>query len=95
MATRRLTSGACALARGSQRGSRWAAAIYYVGRLEQLAVPSYTRTDARAEFALTRQLSLIGVGQNLFDRTHREFQTISPIATEVPRSVRADLRWKF
>ncbi len=87
---------------GQVRASAWltprlevGGGVYYVGRLEQLAVPSYTRTDARAEFALTRQLSLIGVGQNLFDGTHREFQTISPIATEVPRSVRADLRWRF
>ena len=38
------------------------AGLYYVGRLQELGVPSYARADARVELRLSKRLALVGVG---------------------------------
>jgi outer membrane receptor protein involved in Fe transport len=71
--------------------------LYYVGRLRQLGVPSYTRADARLELKLTRSLSAIAFGQNLLQAAHAEFSDLNAglIGSSVPRSGGVRLRWQF
>ncbi len=71
--------------------------LFHAGALRGLGVPAYTRADVRAEVGLTRQLSASLVGQNLFDPRHTEFAGAGAIvtATQVPRSVKVQLRWHF
>ena len=71
--------------------------LYHVGRLQQLAVPAYTRVDARFEFKLTKQLSAIAVGQNLLQASHAEFSDVNSgvVGSSVPRGGRFQLRWRF
>jgi iron complex outermembrane receptor protein len=70
-------------------------AIFRVGRLEQLRVGAYTRADVTAEWRITRRLSAMAIGQNLFDAAHPEFATAESflLSTQVPRSVSLRLRW--
>jgi iron complex outermembrane receptor protein len=72
--------------------------LFHAGPLRGLGVPAYTRADLRAEVALTRQLSASLVGQNLFDARHTEFagaEAAIVTATQIPRSVKLQLRWHF
>jgi iron complex outermembrane receptor protein len=72
-------------------------AIFRVGPLEQLQVPAYARADVTVERQFGRHLSVMAIGQNLFDRTHREFDAAEELAfaTRVPRSASLRLRWTF
>jgi iron complex outermembrane receptor protein len=69
--------------------------LFHVGRLRVLGVPAYTRADARVEFKLRPQVSLIGTGQNLFDRAHAEFAAAPLTQTLVRRNVHFSLVWRF
>lgn len=71
--------------------------LFYVGALGRLAVFSYTRADVRLEWKLTRDLSVVGQGQNLFNRAHLEFAGNSSniVTTQVPRSWGVRLTWGF
>jgi iron complex outermembrane recepter protein len=71
--------------------------LFYVGALGQVGTPAYTRADARVEWKLTRQLSAVAQGQNLFNRVHAEFNgnDTNIIATQVPRSAGLHLAWRF
>jgi iron complex outermembrane receptor protein len=70
--------------------------LYYVGALRTLKVPAYTRADARAELKITRPLTLVVAGQNLFDRAHAEWVTTEGVtATLIPRSVNVSLVWRY
>jgi outer membrane receptor protein involved in Fe transport len=73
------------------------AMVLHVGRLEQTQIAAYTRADVRAEWRVTEHLSAIAVGQNLLDAAHSEFA--GPVtflmATQIPRSASARLRWTF
>jgi iron complex outermembrane receptor protein len=71
--------------------------LFYVGPIRSLAVPGYTRLDARVEWRLTGQTSLVGSGQNLLQNTHREFAGLEANiqATLVPRSGTLALAWRF
>jgi iron complex outermembrane receptor protein len=72
------------------------AGLFYVGPLRSLSVPGYTRADARAEMKITRPLSLVIAGQNLFDRAHAEMATYDGVtATLIPRSVNMSLVWRY
>ncbi|HUF05842.1 MAG TPA: TonB-dependent receptor, partial [Candidatus Binatia bacterium] len=72
------------------------ASLSRVGRLRQLAVPAYTRLDARAEWRLNSRLSAAAVGQNLLSGHHPEFSSaVLFLTSSVPRSARLDLRWEF
>jgi hypothetical protein len=46
---------------------------------------------------LTRQLSASLIGQNLFDPRHAEYAGAAAIVTptQIPRSVKVQLRWQF
>jgi hypothetical protein len=46
---------------------------------------------------LTRQLSASLIGQNLFDPHHAEYAGAAAIVTptQIPRSVKVQLRWQF
>jgi iron complex outermembrane receptor protein len=73
------------------------AAMFHVGRLEQLQVSAYTRADVSAEWRFTSGLSLMASGQNLFDAAHAEFAGPQSLLlpTQVPRSASLRLRWTF
>jgi iron complex outermembrane recepter protein len=73
------------------------AAMFHVGRLEQLQVSAYTRADVSAEWRFTSGLSLMATGQNLFDAMHAEFAGPQSLLlpTQVPRSASLRLRWTF
>jgi iron complex outermembrane receptor protein len=73
------------------------AAMFHVGRLEQLQVSAYTRADVSAEWRFTSGLSVMATGQNLFDATHAEFAGPQSLLlpTQVPRSASLRLRWTF
>ncbi|AEG92746.1 conserved hypothetical protein [Ramlibacter tataouinensis TTB310] len=49
-------------------------ALRRVGALPAPQVPAYTAVDARLAFQVTPSLALSVLGQNLFDRGHREFE---------------------
>jgi iron complex outermembrane receptor protein len=72
-------------------------AVFRVGPLEGLAVPGYTRVDARLELPLTRRLTASFVGQNLVDPAHAEFGDANGtvVRTLVPRSAGVQLAWRY
>jgi outer membrane receptor protein involved in Fe transport len=72
-------------------------AMFHVGRLEQFQVDAYTRADVSAEWRFTSGLSVMAIGQNLFDVAHPEFPgaTSFVLGTQVPRSASLRLRWTF
>jgi iron complex outermembrane receptor protein len=72
-------------------------AILHVGPLERLQIAGYTRADVTAEWQFTSRLSVMAVGQNLFNAAHAEFGGATGLlsATQVPRSVNMRLRWTF
>ena len=71
------------------------AAIFHVGPLERLQVDGYTRADINAEWRFTSRLSVVAIGQNLFDAAHAEFAGAGTLVltTQVPRSASLQLRW--
>jgi len=74
-----------------------AVSIFHVSPLERYNVSAYTRGDATAEWRFNSGLSLMAIGQNLFDTSHAEFSGAASLlrATEVPRSASLRLRWTF
>jgi iron complex outermembrane receptor protein len=72
-------------------------ALFHVGRLHALAVPAYTRLDARLQVRLTERATLSFIGQNLTDAAHAEFGDANGtvIRTLLPRSARVQLAWGF
>jgi iron complex outermembrane receptor protein len=73
------------------------ALLLHSGAVRGLPVPAYTRADLRVQFAATRQVSLVVVGQNLLDSSHLEFTggAEQVLATRQPRAGRVQLVWKF
>jgi len=69
----------------------------HAGRLEQLQVPAYTRADVNAEWRFRDGLSVMAIGQNLFDAAHPEFGGTGSVlqTTQVARSAALRLRWAF
>ena len=69
-------------------------ALYRVGALPRLAVPSYTRVDARLEFRVDGHWSLVGTGQNLLQARHQEFgDALGVTAAQVRRGAGVQLIW--
>jgi outer membrane receptor protein involved in Fe transport len=62
---------------------------------EQMQVDAYTRADINGEWRFTNRLSVMAIGQNLFDAAHAEFAgpTSLLLATQVRRSASLRLRW--
>jgi iron complex outermembrane receptor protein len=73
------------------------AAVFRVGRLEQLQVNAYTRVDLSAGWRFSSALSAQAIGQNLFEAAHAEFGGPGSLllATLVPRRGSLQLRWTF
>ena len=71
------------------------ATLFHIGTLTNLAVPAYTRADARVEVTLTKRLSAVAAGTNLFRSTHAEYTSNVLVATRVPRSVNVQLVWSL
>ena len=77
--------------------AEFSTSVHGVGRIAELAVPAYTRVDARLEVPMTRRASLVFAGQNLQQRAHREWGGLEQgyATTEIPRSARVQLKWRF
>ena len=60
--------------------------VFRVGAIASLAVPAYTRVDARAEVRLGRGVYATAVGTNLSHRAHSEFAGEGVLTTRVPRA---------
>jgi outer membrane receptor protein involved in Fe transport len=70
--------------------------LFYVGSLDETAIPSYTRADARVEWNFTRRLTLTAQGQNLLGPSHAEFASDTIlVATRIPRNGSLRLTWRF
>lgn len=71
--------------------------VFRVGALERLAVPAYTRVDARLAVPLGRRLTVSVIGQNLLDDLHVEFGHTKPTLTQTMarRSARVQLAWRY
>lgn len=69
----------------------------YVERLTASGVPGYHTLDLRVGWHLSKQLTLDLVGQNLLDKAHPEFRTISggTQRTEVQRAGFLRLTWHY
>jgi iron complex outermembrane recepter protein len=71
-------------------------AAYYVDHLPRQSIPAFVRLDLGAVWRPMSALELGLWGQNLLDRRHGEFTSLSTaIRTEIPRSVVAKVRWSF
>jgi len=72
-------------------------ALFHVGPIEQIPVAAYTRVDITAQWWFTHRLSVMAIGQNLFDAAHAEFGGAGSLlmVTQVPRSASVRLRWEF
>jgi iron complex outermembrane receptor protein len=68
----------------------------YVDKLPGGNVDAYTRLDVNLGGQLTKTLRFNVVGQNLLDKTHREFGSVTDInAAEIERSIFAKLTWMY
>jgi iron complex outermembrane receptor protein len=68
------------------------AVVRHVGALPTPIVPAYTAVDARYAWRLRPDLEVFLLGQNLFDRTHPEFNA-APGRSEFERGVFVGARW--
>jgi iron complex outermembrane receptor protein len=75
-------------------GVTWDADLRNVGALSHPAVPTYTELDTRIGWDITKTLQVSLAGFNLLHARHEEFIE-GGVATEVPRSVYAQLRIRF
>jgi iron complex outermembrane receptor protein len=71
------------------------AMLYRVGRVPYGDIDAYTRLDLRLAWKPRRDLELSLVGRNLLDQRHFEFLGQDSVASDVPRSVYAQVRWHF
>jgi iron complex outermembrane receptor protein len=79
------------------RGLTWDTNAYFVGRLPDQFLPSYTRLDTQLTWSLGENLKLALVGQNLLRDRHQEFNGSLQVvnSTQVKRGAYAQLRWRF
>jgi hypothetical protein len=70
---------------------------YFVGRLPDQVLPSYTRLDTQLIWPLGESLKLALVGQNLLRDHHEEFNGSLQVvnSTQVKRGAYAQLTWRF
>jgi iron complex outermembrane receptor protein len=68
------------------------AMVRYVGKLPHPIVPAYTAVDARYAWRVRPDLEVSLLGQNLFDRSHPEFNAL-PGRSEFERGVFLQARW--
>jgi iron complex outermembrane receptor protein len=75
----------------------WDASAYFVGRIADPVVPSYTRVDTSLSWQVLERLSFSVVGQNLLRDSHLEYVDThrSVASTLMKRSVYAKFTWTF
>ncbi len=66
-----------------------------IDNLKSPAVAAYTEMGARLAWRVSDQVELAVVGENLLHEQHAEFANGSLGRREIPRSVRASVRWGF
>jgi len=78
-------------------GLSWDANGYFVGRLRNQAVPSYTRVDSQLAWKISERVTLSAVGQNLLQDHHLEFDDFLQVVNSslIKRSAYAKLTWQF
>lgn len=75
--------------------------LYFNSRLKfakaegERGVASYTRLDLRLGWRPSRNLELNLIGRNLLQKRHAEFLADDVTASEVPRSLLAQIRWTY
>ena len=71
--------------------------LRYVDRLPYYQIDGYFELDARLGWRITKNLEAALVGQNLLHDQHQEFSPsyIETRATQIPRSVYAEITWQF
>ena len=78
---------------------QWDTGIYYTDELMSTRVPSYTRVDTRLAWRVNQQIDAELVGQNLFDKSHFEWQPTGASAlyqsSAVPRSFFVRVAWHY
>jgi iron complex outermembrane receptor protein len=79
------------------RSLTWDASAYFVDRLRDPVIPSYTRFDTQLSWKFGERGTFSLVGQNLLKDHHEEFfdSTSSTRTTEMKRSAFAKFTWKF
>jgi iron complex outermembrane recepter protein len=79
------------------KGLSWDTSVYFVDRLADPSVPSYTRVDTQLTWQLGEKTRVSLVGQNLLRDHHEEFvdSTGSARSTLVKRSAYVKLSWQF
>jgi iron complex outermembrane receptor protein len=74
----------------------WDSSLSYVGRLDTLGIPNYTRLDTRLAWRIGEFVELSVTGQNLLRQRHTEFVDTTGInPTQVERSVFGKITWRF
>jgi iron complex outermembrane receptor protein len=78
-------------------GVSWDANTYFVGRLKNQAVPSYTRVDMQLAWKISEKVILSAVGQNLLQDHHLEFDDFLQVVNSslIKRSAYAKFIWRF
>jgi iron complex outermembrane recepter protein len=77
------------------RGVAWDTSAYFVGRIADPAVPSYTRLDTGFSWQAGERLSFSIFGQNLLNEQRLEYvdTTESVASTFMKRGAYARMRW--
>ena len=74
----------------------WDTGLRFVGKLKSVSVPEYLELDLRLAWKPTANWEVALVGQNLLHEMHLESpRGLSPLLSEVPRSVYGKVTWKF
>jgi outer membrane receptor protein involved in Fe transport len=69
--------------------------LYYVSAVQGYGIDAYWRLDTRIGWQITDALHFDVVGQDLLDRSHREFGNLTDVgATQIGRSVYGRLTWR-
>lgn len=71
------------------------ALLYRVGAVRNGAIAAYTRLDLRLAWRPRADWELSLVGRNLLDDRHFEYLGQDSLASDVPRSLLAQVRWSF
>jgi iron complex outermembrane receptor protein len=70
--------------------------IYFVGAMDRINVPAFTRVDSQLMYALNPRFALRLSGQNLAEARHQEYQDAAQfLATRAPRSIFGGVIFQF
>lgn len=69
--------------------------LYYMDELPSPGIGRYTRLDMRLGWRPSRELEVSLTARNLLDRRHPEYQADDVFASQIPRSLLGQIRWRF